>query len=173
MINLLGKKFGRLTPLAYLGSSVWRCKCDCGNVCDVTSYNVSHGRTKSCGCVAKENAHNLNLKPPGESAATHVYLNIKNSAKIRGYEFNVTRDDILNLIFLPCHYCGKLPANEQKNRYGNSGIVYSGIDRIDNRIGYTKDNIVPCCWTCNERKKAMTKKDFLDWIKTVYEHNFA
>jgi len=173
MIDLSGKKFGKLTPLVYLGKSRWRCQCDCGNTCEVASYDVSHGRTKSCGCISKENARNLNLKAPGVSAATHIYLNIKKSAGARGYEFNITKDDVLKLVFLPCHYCGVSPSNEKKSRFNNGNLMYNGLDRINNDRGYTKDNIVPCCWICNEKKKAMTKANFFAWVKRVYEYNFA
>lgn len=171
MIDISGKKFGKLSPIKYLGSSRWLCKCDCGNICEVAAYNISHGRTKSCGCISIENAHNLNLKAPGESAATHIYLGIKKSAEVRGYEFSVTKDDVFSLVFLPCHYCGSSPSNEKKNMFNNGNIKYNGLDRLDNKKGYVKENIVPCCWVCNQNKKAMTKKDFLLWVKKVYEYS--
>ena len=33
-------------------SIIWHCKCDCGNECDVASYNLCKGRTQSCGCIS-------------------------------------------------------------------------------------------------------------------------
>lgn len=172
-MHIQGKKFGRLIPIAYLGKSKWRCQCDCGNMCEVDAYNISHGRTKSCGCIAKENAHNLNLKAPGESAANQIYLGIKKNAEHRGYMFNLTKEEILERVFQPCHYCGRKPSNEKKNWYNNGALKYNGLDRVNNNHGYTKDNIVPCCWTCNEKKKSMTKDEFLYWIKQVYEYSVA
>lgn len=63
VINLTGKKFGRLTVLSLLPKECnharkWRCLCSCGNYTDVDSYSLTSGRTKSCGCLVKE------LKPP-------------------------------------------------------------------------------------------------------------
>lgn len=36
------------------GSAVWRCRCSCGNIVDVTSTNLVSGNTKSCGCYRAE-----------------------------------------------------------------------------------------------------------------------
>jgi hypothetical protein len=59
--KLEGQKFGRLTVIEYVGPSPrfphparFRCKCDCGNVCDVVSARLSNGKTRSCGCLVVE-----------------------------------------------------------------------------------------------------------------------
>ena len=43
-------KYGKLTALEYLGKSMWRCKCDCGNEKIVYGGHLESGHTKSCGC---------------------------------------------------------------------------------------------------------------------------
>lgn len=53
--DLTGKKFGYLTVLAPTeerqgNSIVWKCQCDCGNICYIPTGNLSRGHTKSCGC---------------------------------------------------------------------------------------------------------------------------
>lgn len=58
--DLKGQRFGRLTVIEESEinnkkSTVWLCKCDCGNETNVTSSNLSGGSTKSCGCLMKEN----------------------------------------------------------------------------------------------------------------------
>lgn len=60
--NLLGQKFGRLTPIEMLDkrinkSVVWRCKCDCGKECEVNAASLTSNRTKSCGCLKIEKDH--------------------------------------------------------------------------------------------------------------------
>ena len=53
-VDLTGKKFGKLTVLYKSGSNgpgtVWRCKCECGNVVDVQGYRLTQGNRRSCGC---------------------------------------------------------------------------------------------------------------------------
>lgn len=55
-MDIVGKKFGKLTPIeptenrAANSTIVWKCKCDCGNICYVSSGNLKRGHTTSCGC---------------------------------------------------------------------------------------------------------------------------
>jgi len=57
--DLTGKKFGMLTVTGYAGiyqehrqrGSLWICRCDCGNICQVPGYLLTNGRRKSCGCL--------------------------------------------------------------------------------------------------------------------------
>lgn len=56
---MIGKKFGKLTVIQETndtknGSVIWKCKCDCGEICLATSRDLSSGRVKSCGCLRKE-----------------------------------------------------------------------------------------------------------------------
>lgn len=60
-LKLEGRRFGRLVVVEYAGLSPqfphparFRCKCDCGNVCEVTSSRLSNGHTRSCGCLIFE-----------------------------------------------------------------------------------------------------------------------
>lgn len=55
-IDLVGKKFGRLTVIKDTGKRpsrrvVYECLCDCGNVKEVYGNNLSSGKSKSCGCL--------------------------------------------------------------------------------------------------------------------------
>lgn len=56
--DISGQRFGRLVALYPTDqrrnkSIVWHCRCDCGNKVDV-SYNLLFNKTKSCGCLKKE-----------------------------------------------------------------------------------------------------------------------
>jgi hypothetical protein len=60
--NLIGKKFNRLTILSFAGSSggngvKWNCLCECGKTTVVRSQCLKENKTKSCGCLQKENRH--------------------------------------------------------------------------------------------------------------------
>jgi hypothetical protein len=58
LIDLKGKKFGRLTVIKRVenrGNDIyWLCKCDCGNTKTIFGGSLKRGLTKSCGCLAKE-----------------------------------------------------------------------------------------------------------------------
>ena len=55
--NLIGRKFGRLTPVEYLGwndgRAQWKCECDCGKETVKDHYALLRGDTTSCGCLRK------------------------------------------------------------------------------------------------------------------------
>ena len=65
------------------------------------------------------------------SSLLKAYLNFDNS---RGYENDLTLDDIKWAKTSKCVYCG---------------YDATGFDRIDNKKGHTTDNVVPCCKECN------------------------
>jgi len=62
--NLVGQHFGKLEVLEYVGtnrgSSMWKCRCECGNETIVPTNNLTSGNTKSCGkCVRKNKYEDL------------------------------------------------------------------------------------------------------------------
>lgn len=61
--DLTGKKFGRLEVLSRCENHIqpsgitkikYKCICECGNVCYVSSSHLINGHTSSCGCLHKE-----------------------------------------------------------------------------------------------------------------------
>ena len=64
-LNLVGKKFNMLTVLEKTnqrerGMVVWKCQCDCGNICYVAGTKLRDNRVKSCGCLVHQSkAFNL------------------------------------------------------------------------------------------------------------------
>lgn len=66
LIDLKGKKFGRLTVVSREASKNgkvrWLCKCTCGNFKTVTSENLKSGRVQSCGCYHMERITESNKK---------------------------------------------------------------------------------------------------------------
>ena len=57
--DLSGRTFGRLTVVKYLGKSkyglsLWECKCECGNITQVTTSNLTGNHSKSCGCMQRD-----------------------------------------------------------------------------------------------------------------------
>lgn len=62
--DLTKQKFGKLIAIEIIGksksrSSIWKCKCECGNFHEVMADYLINGEVKSCGCIRKEKNHNL------------------------------------------------------------------------------------------------------------------
>jgi hypothetical protein len=77
------------------------------------------------------------------------------SAKHRNLSFELTLEDVTALTNRLCFYCG------------NNPNPTNGIDRQDNKEGYTKANSVPCCATCNHAKATLSVEVFLAWVQRV------
>ena len=62
--DLTGQRFGKLVVLGepQIGSrgTIWKCLCDCGNVCYKVSADLVHGSVKSCGCLKAESHSTMN-----------------------------------------------------------------------------------------------------------------
>lgn len=64
---------------------------------------------------------------------------MKKDAKRNGIEFTLALQDIEKLWQQPCSYC-------------TNPLKLVSLDRIDNNVGYTIENVVPCCRWCNYTK---------------------
>lgn len=47
-------------------------------------------------------------------------------------------------------------------------FVYSGLDRVDSKRGYTLNNVVPACIICNRAKTDLTREEWVAWIARAY-----
>jgi hypothetical protein len=161
-------KFNRLTVLSYSHSDIryrkwYSVKCDCGTEKTVMGSAMVSGNTKSCGCLSKEVKANKRISK-NHSEITAIILGYKRHAERRGFKWELNRKDVSILIKQNCFYCDSKPSNikKTKNSLGD-GLVYSGIDRIDNSKDYTKGNAVPCCKVCNYAKSNMSLSEFQEW----------
>ena len=59
-----------------------------------------------------------------------------------------------------CFYCGRAPFNPTK--WQCDVVLYNGVDRIDNHIGYTRENVVTCCKDCNQMKSQRSPEAFFE-----------
>ena len=182
--NLTSKIFGRITVAVDLGVTddgwtLWGCDCECGNKVAIRSRELLRGHTKSCGCLHYESiikSAGKNKMAPGESALNVVMSGYIKSARERGYEFTLMREEFKNLTSSNCHYCGSPPSmfrygNGQKNT--NHGYIYNGIDRVNPELGYSTGNCVPCCRDCNVAKMTMSVNQFREFISRIYHHFVA
>ena len=168
-VDRTDRRYGRLVALAPTtkrssGLVVWLCRCDCGNHCLVIGANLGKS-TNSCGC-------NFRL-PPGEGSFREVERKYKNSAARRGHAWTLGHDQFRALTTQLCHYCGCEPHTTCLHPGANGAYTYNGIDRVNNTKGYTPENVVPCCKTCNRAKLAMDYDEFLKWVEQVCNYRRA
>jgi len=166
MYKLEGKRFGILVATNKTrrknGCTKRLCYCKCGKAIWTRTTNLMSGHTKTCGC-----SRTIEI---GKAARNSVLNNYKYSATIRGLSWRLTNSQFDLLTNGPCFFCGRSPNNIKKTGRANGRFVYNGIDRLNNKFGYTKTNVVSCCNTCNKAKRDMTLTKFLSWIKAIKKH---
>jgi hypothetical protein len=164
--DLVGRQFTHWTvidrvPQKARGTLRYVCRCECGTVKTVHRKQLLSGLSKSCGCWWKI----------GVLSAIKALLNqYKTRAFKKNYSWELTDAEFRAITSQNCHYCGDAPS--QRHRANGNIYVYNGIDRKDSSLGYTPENSVPCCKTCNFAKRTQTVEEFSVWVSKVYE-NFA
>jgi 5-methylcytosine-specific restriction endonuclease McrA len=66
----------------------------------------------------------------------------------RGFTWEISLEVYAKLLEGSCHYCG-----------GKLNQAGGGLDRKDSAIGYTIENVVPCCGNCNKLKNNFLTED--------------
>ena len=77
--------------------------------------------------------------------------------KRRGKKVFLSIEDFYLIREMPCHYCGTPKA--------------SGIDRVENKKDYSKENCVPCCSMCNYMKMRYSVEEFINQCKKITNHS--
>ena len=153
-----GRTYGYWTVLypsrSIKGRLYWLCRCRCG-VEREKKINEISTKGGSCGCQFR--------LAPGEPAKTVLLCSYKQSARARSYAWALTREQFVALTMQACAYCGIAPSQVTRTESGDT-YIHSGVDRKDNTEGYSIDNCLPCCTTCNRAKGSMTFTGWLEWI---------
>jgi hypothetical protein len=147
------------------------CKCDCEGTEPrlLTSNRLKRGDSKSCGCTRSTPEMRLKQgiirrQDPERVTLNSLYSECSYGATDRGLIFDVPLVVFAKIVKEPCTYCGRPPSREYLTKYrdGSSYSMYvSGIDRINNELGYISGNIVPCCSKCNFMKLDLTLDEFI------------
>jgi len=171
-----GLRYGCLVVMHVIGKDkfghhyLWLCRCDCGNEKVINSGSLRigpprSGASNSCGsCIPKKPAKG------GNAARNMVLGGYKGGASERGYAWELSEEEFDKLTSADCYYCGSPPSTTRRTRSGRHEFVYNGIDRVDNTLGYTPDNVVTCCYICNRAKGVTPPDDFMLWIKQLVAH---
>lgn len=175
--NLIGRTFGLLTVVSSLqrdraelsrGQRV-SATCACGSVWTGRADTLKRGATKSCGCLP----HGIKPNDDVERAALNkVLFNYQRHARRRSLAWMLLDSEFYSLIKGNCYYCGAAPSRTfrmvpKPPRKTGSVIVYNGVDRRDNKAGYTSANVVSCCATCNFAKRDLSEEAFLMMVRAI------
>ena len=138
----LNRKFGRLLVKKSMGMnkygiSLWLCECECGRKKIVRGGNLKSGKTRSCGCLARETTIKRNrvhgmTNTPEYDAFNHMICRCENSNDKSYKDYGgrgVFVSDEFHDFKTWYDYIGPRP-----------GLGYSQ-DRIDNEGNYERGNI--------------------------------
>lgn len=139
--DLTNKKFGKLTVLEKTNkrknnSVVWKCKCECGNIIEVSNSHLISGGTQSCGC----------LRSKGEQQIAKILKN-KNIYFFQEFKFKKCINPKTNYqlrfdFYLPDYNCCIEYDGEQHflniEYWSNDYNYRKELDEIKNQ--YCKDN---------------------------------
>ena len=151
-INIAGLRFGRwlvLDQSENTWSRKWNCRCDCGTTRAVNGRALRSGKTKSCGCLAREMMirHGHASKKTGTYTCWYSMIqrctnkNYKQFSDYGGRGIGLCDEWRSFACFLAD--MGERPA----------GLT---LDRIDNSGGYNKQN---CRWATRAQQQRNTRRN--------------
>lgn len=85
------------------------------------------------------------------------YKTYKDSARYRGFAWDLSYEGFMKFWRLPCVYCG-------------DAIETIGLDRIDPTKPYEAGNVEACCRHCNRMKSDLTREEFYEQINRIVWH---
>lgn len=141
----------------------------CGK--DFEAFQTRYGKDSvSCKACSENQAkqdekrkHRIrNFKNEAFKNITRYYKDYIKSAIKRHKVITIDFDAFSTLVQSPCYYCGHATSEET-----------NGIDRMDNSIGYTTDNCVSCCWTCNRMKHVSSIEFFIEKCAIIVKEKEA
>jgi hypothetical protein len=103
-------------------------------------------------------------------ATKRAFISLKTNAKARGISVEITESEFKKIAKNPCVYCGAEPIEKTPPKKWQESVFLNGIDRVDNKLGYTPENSVSCCEQCNWSKKDLSLKDWNNWIDMLIKN---
>lgn len=170
VLDLTGKKFGRLTALSLNKERAgnrkrfWNCICDCGKTTIVVTGALTHSTIRSCGCLFIESNKVKRIKHGMTTTSTyHSWLGMKQrcyNKNCKAYKYYGGRGiDI-------CERWLKSFENFLEDM-GEKPLGFT-LDRLNSNKSYFKEN---CRWA-TKKQQATENKRGLHWV-TINNETFT
>jgi hypothetical protein len=177
VIDLSGKKFGKLTLLKRVGFSRqdkarYECLCDCGNQFVSYAFTITKGKKTSCGCenIQRTGSAAHNWKGCGEISGS-FWARIKLGAEVREIEFNISIEEAWEQFLKQdkkCVFTGQVLVFSARTQGGCDGTA--SLDRINSLKGYITGNIQWVHKWINIMKSDFTSEEFIEMCEKVVKH---
>ncbi len=184
-IDWIGREFGLWRVLSQgKRDGYLLCLCQgCNNQKEVGKQTLKRGTSTKClQCrYRSQRGKQYPWGPPQSSLSVEeifvnrLFYRYRQHAEERGLEWKLTREEFSSIIKRDCYWGGCAPKmrfmrkhKKDVKRGRDVGMIANGIDRLDNSLGYTLDNTVPCCKEHNTMKSSLPANRFLELVKSVY-----
>lgn len=179
--DLTGQQFGYLTAesIAYVGkgkrkNAFWLCKCVCGGTKVINSSSLVEGGTKSCGCLRFKSASKSPCWGGFGEISGNVWCKIRDSAKKRKLEFDLSIEDAWNIFLRQRRLCAltHLPITFAKSQIDHiRGGCSASLDRIDSTKGYVKNNVQWVHKDVNRMKSNFSEEKFVELCRLIVKYS--
>lgn len=179
MLDIKGKKFGKLTVLGFSHYKhyrnrkrpVWKCVCECGQETFGQTRFLLNGSKTSCGCQRKQKGkQHQTWKGCGELSLTK-FNRIKEGAKARNIKFDLTIEFLWELFKKQNGRCA-LSGEELNFTKIKRNLGTASLDRIDSLKPYVETNVQWVHKDVNFMKSNLTELGFKELINKIYKNAF-
>jgi hypothetical protein len=156
--QLNGRRFGRLIVIRRAGSqkthdkrassALWECKCDCGNTTTATSYKLTTGYKRSCGCLFLDT---VTSHGKSRSRVYNIWQHMLNRCSDRA-----TGETRQNYFSRGIRVCERWMRFEDFLADMGEPLSHQSLDRIDPNKGYEPKN---CRWADTKQQLRNTRRN--------------
>ena len=174
--DLTGQRFGKLVVLEEDGfitgtngkhRRLWKCKCDCGNICSIQHQYLTYGDTKSCGCINSVGNMTINRL----LTLAHINFDTEYEKKrasffldIIPYKFDFAlKDDANNLLGL-IEYQGDIHFTYRNVGWNTKDKFEERVKRDKEKFDYCKNNNIKLYYITYKDDIEEKLKEILDGL---------